>query len=76
MPSYVVRYLGKSLVTRSQTCRGTMIPSHAHRNESLHDMNVGLGARLVLSYSATDHKGFDNVYATMVKHGQPILLTD
>ena len=44
--------------------------------ESIHDMNVGLGPRLVLSYSATDHKGFDNVYATVVKNGQPILLTD
>lgn len=44
--------------------------------ESIHDMNVGLGPRLVLSYSATDHKGFDNVYATVVKNGQPVLLTD
>ncbi len=44
--------------------------------ESIHDMNVGLGPRLVLSYSATDHKGFDNVYPTVVKNGQPVLLTD
>jgi ABC-type branched-subunit amino acid transport system substrate-binding protein len=44
--------------------------------ESIHDMNVGLGPRLVLNYSSTDHKGFDNVYPTVVKGGQPVLLTD
>ncbi len=44
--------------------------------ESIHDMNVGLGPRLILNYSATDHKGFDNVYPTVVKSGQPVLLTD
>ncbi|HYM75277.1 MAG TPA: ABC transporter substrate-binding protein [Candidatus Dormibacteraeota bacterium] len=44
--------------------------------ESIHEMNVGLGPRLILNYSATDHKGFDNVYPTIVKGGQPVLLTD
>jgi ABC-type branched-subunit amino acid transport system substrate-binding protein len=44
--------------------------------ESIHDLNVGLGPRLVLNYSAMDHKGFDNVYPTVVKSGQPVLLTD
>ncbi len=44
--------------------------------ESIHDMNVGLGPRLILNYSATDHKGFDNVYPTVVKGGQAVLLTD
>jgi branched-chain amino acid transport system substrate-binding protein len=44
--------------------------------ESIHGMNVGLGPRLVLDYSATDHKGFNSVYATVVKNGQPALLTD
>jgi hypothetical protein len=44
--------------------------------ESIHDMNVGLGPRLVLNYNSTDHKGFDNVYPTVVKSGQPVLLTD
>ena len=44
--------------------------------ESIHDMNVGLGPRLVLNYSATDHKGFDSVYPTVVKNGQAVLLTD
>jgi len=44
--------------------------------ESLHDMNVGLGPKLILNYSSTDHKGFDSVYPTVVKNGQPVLLTD
>ncbi len=44
--------------------------------ESIHEMNVGLGPRLVLNYSATDHKRFDNVYPTAVKGGQPVLLPD
>jgi branched-chain amino acid transport system substrate-binding protein len=44
--------------------------------ESIHEMNVGLGPRLVLNYSATDHKGFDSVYPTVVKGGQPVLLPD
>jgi ABC-type branched-subunit amino acid transport system substrate-binding protein len=44
--------------------------------ESIHGMNVGLGPRLMLSYSASDHKGFDDVYPTVVKDGQPRELTD
>ena len=44
--------------------------------ESMHDLNVGLGPKLILNYSSTDHKGFDNVYPTIVKNGQPVLLTD
>jgi len=44
--------------------------------ESIHEMNAGLGPRLVLNYSSTDHKGFDSVYPTVVRSGQPVLLTD
>ena len=44
--------------------------------ESIHDMNVGLGSKLKLAYGPTDHKGFDNVYPTVVKDGRPVLLTD
>jgi branched-chain amino acid transport system substrate-binding protein len=44
--------------------------------ESIHEMNVGLGSKLILAYGAADHKGFDNVYPTIVKGGQPVLLTD
>lgn len=44
--------------------------------ESIHEMNVGLGSKLILAYGPTDHKGFDNVYPTVVKNGQPALLTN
>lgn len=44
--------------------------------ESIHDLNVGLGPKLILNYSASDHKGLDNVYPTVVKNGQAVLLTD
>jgi hypothetical protein len=39
-------------------------------------MNVGLGSELKLTYGPADHKGFDNVYPTIVQKGQPTLLTD
>ena len=44
--------------------------------ESIHEMNVGMGSKLTLDYGPKDHKGFDNVYPTIVKNGQPVLLTD
>lgn len=44
--------------------------------ESIHEMNFGLGPKLILNYGPSDHKGFDNVYPTIVKSGQPVLLTD
>lgn len=44
--------------------------------ESIHDMNAGLGPKLVLNYGASHHKGFDSVYPTMVKSGEAVLLTD
>jgi len=44
--------------------------------ESIHDMNVGLGSKLTLNYGPSDHKGFDSVYPTIVRRGQPVLLTD
>ena len=44
--------------------------------ESIHNMDFGLGSKLILGYSATDHKGFDGVYSTVVRGGQPVVLTD
>ena len=44
--------------------------------ESIHEMNAGLGSKLILNYGASDHKGFDSVYPTVVKSGQAVLLTD
>ncbi len=44
--------------------------------ESIHDMNAGLGPKLILNYGPADHKGFDSVYPTIVKGGQAVPLTD
>ena len=44
--------------------------------ESIHEMNAGLGPKLILNYSASDHKGFDSLYPTIVKNGQPVLITE
>ena len=44
--------------------------------ESIHNMNVGLGPKLVLNYGPADHQGFDGVYPTVVRSGKPVLLTD
>ena len=44
--------------------------------ESIHAMNIGMGSKVILDYGPTDHKGFDDVYPTVVKNGQPVLLTD
>ncbi len=44
--------------------------------ESIHSMNIGLGPKLNLSYGVSDHKGFDNVYPTVVRNRQPVMLTD
>lgn len=44
--------------------------------ESIHSMNIGMGSKLVLDYGPNDHKGFDDVYPTIVQSGQAVLLTD
>jgi branched-chain amino acid transport system substrate-binding protein len=44
--------------------------------ESIHELNVGLGSKLLLAYGPKDHKGFDDVYPTVVKNGHPELLTN
>ena len=44
--------------------------------EAIHEMNAGLGPKLILTYSPTDHKGFHSVYPTIVKNSQAVLLTD
>jgi ABC-type branched-subunit amino acid transport system substrate-binding protein len=44
--------------------------------ESIHEMNAGLGPKLILNYSASDHKGFDNVYPTVVKNGGAVILAE
>ncbi len=44
--------------------------------ESIHDLDIGLGPALKLSYSATDHKGLDNVIPTVVRGGRAVPFTD
>ena len=44
--------------------------------ESIQEMKVGLGCKLILACGPADHKGFDNVDPTIVKERQPVPLTD
>jgi ABC-type branched-subunit amino acid transport system substrate-binding protein len=44
--------------------------------ESIHGYDTGLGPRLKLSFSSTNHKGLQNVYATMVRNGMAVPITD
>ena len=44
--------------------------------ESIQSKDVGLGPRLTLKYSATRHKGFDQIYTTVVRDGKPEILDD
>lgn len=44
--------------------------------ESIQNKDVGLGPKLTLKYSATRHKGFDQIYTTVVRDGKPEILDD
>lgn len=44
--------------------------------ESIHNHNMGLGPKLTLDYGPTDHKGFDEVYDTVIKGGKPVVFSD
>jgi branched-chain amino acid transport system substrate-binding protein len=44
--------------------------------EGLHDHDAGLGPQLKLSYSATDHKGFEHVLTTVVRGGRAVPFSD
>jgi branched-chain amino acid transport system substrate-binding protein len=44
--------------------------------ESIQNKDVGLGPRLMLKYSVTQHKGFDQIYTTVVRDGKPEILDD
>ncbi len=44
--------------------------------ESIQNKNVGLGPKLTLKYSATRHKGFDQIYTTVVRGGKPEIVND
>ena len=44
--------------------------------ESMHNTDLGLGPKLRANYSASSHKGLNEVYATVVKGGKPEMLND
>ena len=44
--------------------------------ESLHDVDMGLGAKLKLNYSSKEHKGFDSVLPTVIRGGRAVPFTD
>jgi ABC-type branched-subunit amino acid transport system substrate-binding protein len=44
--------------------------------ESIHDFDAGLGPRLKLNFSTENHKGFHNVYPTVVKGGVAVPFSD
>src|SRR5215472_7794869 len=44
--------------------------------ESIDNKDVGLGPRLLLKYSPTRHKGFDQIYTTVVQGGKPEIVDD
>ena len=46
--------------------------------ENLHDYDVGLGATAddKVSFAANDHKGLQKSYATIIKDGKPVILSD
>jgi ABC-type branched-subunit amino acid transport system substrate-binding protein len=44
--------------------------------ESIHNLDVGLGPRLLLDYGPNDHKGFDKVYDTVIENGKPVVFTN
>jgi branched-chain amino acid transport system substrate-binding protein len=44
--------------------------------ESIDNKDVGLGPRLLLKYSPNRHKGFDQIYTTVVQGGKPEIVDD
>jgi branched-chain amino acid transport system substrate-binding protein len=38
--------------------------------ESIYDKDVGMGPKLVLKYSSSRHKGFDQIFTTVVRNGK------
>ncbi len=44
--------------------------------ESLHNLDLGLGPDLTLTFSSTDHKGFHHVIPTVVRGGRAVPFSD
>ena len=44
--------------------------------ESIHGENMGLGPKFLLDYGPSRHNGFESVYATVVRNGRAVAITD
>jgi hypothetical protein len=44
--------------------------------ESIGGLDIGMGPSLKLGYGPRDHKGFDNVYSSVVRQGYAVTLTN
>lgn len=44
--------------------------------ETIENKDLGLGSKLTLHYSPTRHKGFDQIYTTIVRDGKPEIVDD
>ncbi len=44
--------------------------------EAIHDKDLGLGPKLLLNFSPTEHKGLNTVYATVIEKGRPVVVTN
>lgn len=44
--------------------------------ESIHKQDLGLGPKFLLDYSPKDHKGFNTVYATVIRNGRAVVITN
>jgi branched-chain amino acid transport system substrate-binding protein len=44
--------------------------------ESIHNQDIGLGPEFKLNYGPKDHRGFDGISCTVVRHGKPVTFTN
>jgi ABC-type branched-subunit amino acid transport system substrate-binding protein len=44
--------------------------------EAIHQKDIGLGSKLLLNFSPTNHKGLDAVYTTVIEKGRPVIVAD
>jgi ABC-type branched-subunit amino acid transport system substrate-binding protein len=44
--------------------------------EGIHQKDIGLGPKFLLNFSPTNHKGLEAVYTTVIRNGNPVVVTD
>ena len=67
---------GPSHFLGTETVTGAKAYFEMTNDESLHDVDMGLGAKLKLNYSSKEHKGFDTVIPTVIRGGRAVPFTD